>query len=297
MSVISTRSLTRLYGKRVGIEGLSLTVPEGTLFGFLGPNGSGKSTTIRVLLGFLRATRGGASVFGLDCWRESRTIKADVGYVPGDLRLYGWMTGSDALRIFGAVRRIDLTAEGEALAERFRLDLGVRVRSMSRGMRQKLGLILAMAHRPRLLILDEPSSGLDPLMQQELRRVLRAMAAEGRTVFFSSHTLGEVERMCDRIAIVREGRLVADSSLTELRRRARRAVTLRWADGETPPELPPPFLEVRDRGERSWSATLRGPVGELLRWAAGQSLDDMTVGHPDLESLFRGYYEEGSTPS
>ena len=196
MAAIETDDLTRRYGARRGIERVSLTVPDGSRFGFLGPNGAGKTTTIRVLLGFLKPTAGQARVFGRDVWRESALIKSDVGYLPGDLRLYPWLSGELALRIFGGVRGRDLMRAGRELAERFALDLRVKVRNMSRGMRQKLGLILALAPRPKLLILDEPTASLDPLMQETLRAHLRELAARGHTVFFSSHTLSEVEQLC-----------------------------------------------------------------------------------------------------
>src|SRR5207247_1315609 len=155
VSLIQLDNLTRRYGRRRGVESLSFSVGEGALFGFLGPNGAGKTTTIRVLLGFLRPTSGAAKIFGLDCWRDSKAIKRDIGYLPGDLRLPAWMDGANALSIFGAVRGRDLAGAGRELAEKFDLDLRVKVRDMSRGMRQKLGLILALAHSPRLLVLDE----------------------------------------------------------------------------------------------------------------------------------------------
>jgi len=297
VSIITTESLTRRYGRRTGIADMDLRVPEGILFGFLGPNGAGKTTTIRVLLGFLRPTAGRASVFGLDCWRNSSRIKADVGYLPGDLRLPSWMNGGEALRIFGMIRRRDMLRQGPDLAERFALDLGVRVSEMSRGMRQKLGLVLALAHRPRLLILDEPTAGLDPLIQEALRHLLREMAAAGHTVFFSSHTLGEVEQLCERVAILREGRLVADASLEELRRRSQREVTILWNGEASAPEDPPPFLRLAAREGRTWSGHLAGPVRELLVWAASQPIEDIRIGHPDLESLFRRYYRQGSDAS
>src|SRR6058998_117085 len=182
------------------------------------------------MLGFLRPTSGEARIFGLDCWRDSKVIKRDIGYLPGDLRLPAWMNGANALSIFGAVRGRDLARSGRELAEKFDLDLRVKVREMSRGMRQKLGLILALAHSPRLLVLDEPTSALDPLMQQVLHELLRQLAAAGHTVFFSSHSLGEVEQLCDRVAIVRDGELVADESLAALRDRAGHDLTIRWQD-------------------------------------------------------------------
>ena len=186
--VIETRQLTCHYGRRVGVRGVNLRIPAGQVFGFLGPNGAGKTTTIRLLLGFLRASAGRATVFGLDCWRRRALIDRQVGYLPGDLRLYAWMTGHRALRISGQIRRMDLTAAARELSPRFRLEMDLRVRKMSRGMRQKLGLILALAHRPRLLILDEPTSGLDPLMQDVLTEaVARAHGGGDDGVLFEPH--------------------------------------------------------------------------------------------------------------
>lgn len=292
MAVIVTDYLTRHYGRRVGVEKISLSIPEGSLFGFLGPNGAGKTTAIRVLLGFLRPTSGQASVFGLDCWRDSCRIKRDVGYLPGDLRLYPWMTGAQALALFGAIRRRNLSKEGMTLAEQFRLDLGVKVRNMSRGMRQKLGLILAMAHRPALLVLDEPTASLDPLMQDELRGQLRAWAAAGHTVFFSSHTLSEVEELCDRVAILREGRLVAVATLEELRGRSRREVAIRWKNAAEAGKAPPAFLELLACDGLNWKCLLTGAVMDMVHWAATRPIEDLTIGRPDLAALFREYYRE-----
>lgn len=291
MSVITTEQLTKRYGRRIGIEGLNLSVPEGTLFGFLGPNGAGKTTTIRVLLGLLRPSAGGAHIFGLDCWRQTHRVKAEVGYLPGDLRLYPWLTCRSALRIFGDTRGRDVTAAGCDLAAEFGLDPDVRVTRMSRGMRQKLGLILALAHKPRLLILDEPTASLDPLMQHKLYQRLRNLASAGHTVFFSSHTLSEVEHLCDRVAIIREGRLVADETLGALRARARRVVTIRWQSTATPDQMKVPrFIEVHERMGREWHATLTGPAMELLRWGTGRPIEDLSIGQPDLSTLFQQYY-------
>jgi ABC-2 type transport system ATP-binding protein len=291
--LIQLEDLTRRYGRRRGVERVSFSVGEGALFGFLGPNGAGKTTTIRVMLGFLRPTSGAARIFGLDCWHKSKAIKRNVGYVPGDLRLPAWMNGAQALRIFGAVRGRDLTRAGAELAERFTLELSVKVRDMSRGMRQKLGLILALAHSPRLLVLDEPTSSLDPLMQQLLHELLRQLAAAGHTVFFSSHSLGEVEQLCDRVAIVRNGELVADESLAALRERAGHDVTIWWkkdssARGPTPPE----YLKLTRCDDGIWQGTLEGPVQRLVDFLTGQPVEDLSIGRPDLESLFRRFYED-----
>lgn len=297
VDAIVTESLTRRYGRRTGIEDLNLAVPEGTLFGFLGPNGAGKTTAIRVLLGFLRPTSGRASLFGLDCWRQSHRAKAEVGYLPGDLRLHHWLDGRETLRLFGAIRGRDLMAEGRRLAERFNLDLSVKARNMSRGMKQKLGLILAMAPRPQLLVLDEPTIALDPLMQEQLHGHLRELAAAGHTIFFSSHTLSEVEQLCDRVAILREGRIIADAGLDELRARSRREVMIRWRDPAQAEQSPPPLLDVRRRDGQTWDCLLAGSPADLLQWAAGKPIEDLSVGRPDLETLFRGYYRQGGGAS
>jgi ABC-2 type transport system ATP-binding protein len=276
VSLIQLDNLTRRYGRRRAVERVSLSVPEGALFGFLGPNGAGKTTTIRVMLGFLRPTSGEARIFGLDCWRESKAIKQDIGYLPGDLRLPTWMNGVNALGIFGAVRDKDLTGAGGELAEKFDLDLRVKVRDMSRGMRQKLGLILALAHSPRLLVLDEPTSALDPLMQEVLHDLLRQLAAAGHTVFFSNHSLGEVEQLCDRVAIVRDGEIVANESLDLLRNRAGHDVTIRWRkDASAPPIEPPDFLKLTRREGVIWQGALDGPVRRLVEFLAGKPVEDL----------------------
>lgn len=292
MSLIEFDQLTRTYGRRRGIEQLSLSVEEGALFGFLGPNGAGKTTVIRVMLGFLRPSSGNARIFGKDSWGETKAIKQDVGYLPGDLRLPSWFTGNSALSIFGQVRGKDLVRPGCELAEKFALDLTVRVRAMSRGMRQKLGLILALAHSPRLLILDEPTSSLDPLIQQVLLAHLRELSAAGHTVFFSSHSLSEVEQLCSRVAIVREGQLVADETLATLRARAGHEVTILWADSSGAVKLEPPdFLKLTRREPGLWQGALEGPVSSLLEFLAGKPVQDLYIARPDLESLFRRFYQ------
>jgi ABC-2 type transport system ATP-binding protein len=296
-ALIETQNLTRSYGSRRGIEGVSLSVPEGSLFGFLGPNGAGKTTTIRVLLGFLRPSSGAARMFGRDCWSQSPRIKADVGYIPGDLRLYPWMNGHAGLAIVGAVRDKDITAQGRMLAREFDLDLKVRVREMSRGMRQKLGIILALAHQPRLLVLDEPSTGLDPLVQEQFRSYLRSFTRRGGTVFFSSHTLSEVEQLCDRVAIVRDGKIVVDEPLESLRRRAGHEITIRWTDGGVMADVqPPPFLKLHRREGAFWVGMLEGPLDDAIRWLARYRIAELEVTRPDLERLFRRFYEHDQAP-
>lgn len=288
---IQLLGLTRSYGPRRGISDVTLEVPEGSLYGFLGPNGAGKTTAIRVLLGFLKPTGGEARALGLDCWRDSAQIKQDVGAIPGDLRLWPWLTGHSALALFGRVRGRDLRTQGRALAEELELDLSVRVRRMSRGMRQKLGLILALAHQPRLLVLDEPTTALDPLMQDRLRGILRRMAAKGHTVFFSSHTLSEVEDLCERVAIVKDGRIVADGTLESLRADTGYAVTWRVREGETVVLPTLAGLSVEHKSPTSYAGTYVGPARELIVQLSTMPIEDVSITRMDLETLFRRFYD------
>jgi ABC-2 type transport system ATP-binding protein len=291
MSAIEIDHLVCRYGERIAVDDLTLRIEPGALFGFLGPNGAGKTTTIRVLVGLIRAAGGRAAVHGSDVWSEGVAVRRQIGYLPGDLRLYPHLRGRELLRIMGRIRGADLHASSEELADRYELDLGERIRRMSRGMRQKLGLIIAMAHDPPTLILDEPTSGLDPLIQERLRGHLLELAERGRTVFFSSHSLAEVEQLCHEVAVLRRGRLVAHESLEAMRSRAARRVVMTWSqpitlDGEQLPE----GLKIRSVRGAVVEGSLLGPSGELVRWAAGRGVTDLTIGEPDLEDLFQDYY-------
>lgn len=294
MIAIETRMLSKHYGRRMGVEKLSLSVSEGSLFGFLGPNGSGKTTTIRVLMGLLRESGGHATIHELDCWRDARRIKHFVGYLPGELRLYPWLTCRLGLRIGSAARGVDVTQFGLELADEFALDPVLPARKMSRGTRQKLGLILALAHQPSVLILDEPTSGLDPIMQERLFARLRDFARQGRTVLFSSHTLSEVEELCDRVAVLREGRLVADETLASLRRRASRRVVIRWATPRDAEIAPPTGLVDIERNGDTWNAVLSGDAAELVRWCAARPIADISIEPPNLTALFMDCYRRGA---
>lgn len=298
MSVIRTEGLTKSYGNRRGITEVTLSIDAGEIFGFLGPNGAGKSTTIRCLLGFLKSATGTASITGRDCWSKSHLIKQDVGYVAGDVRHYPWLTAQKALRIVGQIRGIELRDAGNSLADRFDLEVDLPVRKMSRGNRQKLALVLALVHRPHVVILDEPTSGLDPLIQDVLAECLRELASEGHTVFFSSHTISEVENLCDRVAIIREGRIVVDDQIHNLKRRAPRNVTLTFRSVSDADNVTwPGFLAPRRRYKVDCDLEMTGSAVEFANWASTQPITDLTIGPPSLESLFRGYYRDASAES
>ncbi len=293
MEPVTTRELRKSYGRREVLHGVDLRVPAGALYGFLGPNGAGKTTVIRILLGLLRASGGHARVLGKDAWSEGPELRAQVGYLPGDIRWYGGMTGRATLRFFDRVRRTDSRKEVMRLADAFHLDLGQKVRGYSRGMKQKLGLIQALMHKPQLLILDEPTVSLDPLVSETVYAELRTVADEGRTVLFSSHTLSEVDQLCDWVSIVRDGHLIEQSPIAELRARALRHVEIVFADDGVPERTPQGLSVARTEGSRM-IATWSGPMTDLLTWLACTRLRDVTIAPPDLEDLFMTYYNAES---
>jgi beta-exotoxin I transport system ATP-binding protein len=301
VSAIQTAGLTKYYGRRLAVRGrgalvraledLSIEVREGEIFGFLGPNGAGKSTMIRVLLGYLHPTAGRASVLGLDIGRESIAIRRRVGYLPGGIALYDTMTGEDLLDYLAAlygrrpVRRPVLLDRLEFSAR----DLRRLVRDYSRGMRQKMGIIQALQHDPELAILDEPSEGLDPLMQRAFYEILEDLRREGRTIFFSSHVLSEVERICDRVAIIRQGRLVALEEVAALLNRRRRHVEMRLA-GEPPRLEGVPGVSHVQVADGMVRLDLEGDVGPFLRAIAAAPITDLTIEPAHLEEAFLEYY-------
>ncbi|MEO8246367.1 MAG: ABC transporter ATP-binding protein [Chloroflexota bacterium] len=293
-TVISTQALTKHYGRVAALTDLTLDVRPGEIFGFLGPNGSGKSTTIRTLLGYLHATSGSASVLGMDIATQSVDIRALTGYLPGGIALYDSLSGTDALDYLADLQGRVPHRRAE-LCERLQLSDAVlkrRVRDYSRGMRQKIGVVQALQHDPELAILDEPTEGLDPLMQQAFYTLLDDLRGEGRTIFFSSHVLSEVERVCDRVAIIRGGRLMAVHSVSDLLSRRRRRVTIRWRGGVPDLTEVPGLEDVRSDGDRV-TATLSGEVAPFVRAIASPNLDDLTIEPASLEEAFLEYYAGG----
>jgi len=295
MDAIATDDLCKSFGRRAALRQVNLRVPTGGRFGFLGPNGAGKTTTIRILLGLLRASAGNARMLGQDVWRAGPKIRAQVGYLPGDVRFYDGLTGRATLAFLDAARGRNSRGEIRRLVKRFDLDLDKRVRDYSRGMKQKLGLIQALMHRPRLLILDEPTIALDPLIRELIYQELRDVTADGRTVLFSSHTLSEVEQLCDEVAILRDGRLIEQERIEVLRRRAVRHVEALFDEGGRPATPPPEGLRVTRQSDARLSGTWQGPVQPLVSWLAGGRVRDLRIAPPDLEDLFLAYYAD-STP-
>ncbi len=294
MDAVVTNRLRKRYGSLEVLHGIELRVPAGSLFGFLGPNGAGKTTTLRILLGLLRASGGEASVLGRDVWRDGTALRAQIGYLPGDLRLYDYLTGRRILAFLDAARGTKSNGEIRRLGDAFDLDLDRRVRDCSRGMKQKLGLIQALMHRPKLLILDEPTISLDPLMRETLLGELRRAADEGRTVLFSSHTLGEVELLCDWVGILRDGWLIEQQRIDALRARAVRRVEIVFAAEAEPALALPKGLRVLHRSGSRLVGSWIGSTPALVEWLGRVPVRDVTITPPDLQDLFLAYYADGS---
>ncbi|TDQ53683.1 ABC transporter ATP-binding protein [Actinorugispora endophytica] len=293
--VITTRALTKNYGRTRALFGLDLEVRAGEVFGFLGPNGAGKSTTIRILLDLIRRSGGEARVLGLDPRADGVRVRREVGYLPGELTVASRRPARELLAYLGDLRGGVSPARIGELADRLGLDLSRPVRGLSKGNKQKVGLVQAFMHRPRLLVLDEPTSGLDPLLQQEFLEMVRETRADGRTVFMSSHVLGEVQDVADRAAVIRRGRIVATEDMDALRERASRQVRIRFAApvdaaGFTGLE------NVRDvdvSGD-TVSCVVDGSPDALVKRAARHTVLEFDSAEPDLEDLFFTHYNNGT---
>jgi ABC-2 type transport system ATP-binding protein len=292
-AAIETSGLTKRYGSITAVADLSLRVEPGQVFGFLGPNGAGKSTTIRILLALQRTSQGRAMLLGLDAARDSTEIHRRTGYLPGDLELFPRLTGRQHIAWFARARGMRQDTPARQLMERFEVVADRPVRELSKGSRQKIGLVLAFMHRPELLILDEPTSGLDPLMQHEFENLLRETAADGRTVFLSSHNLDEVQRITDRIAIIKDGRLVAEDTVDGLRRAAPRKVEVRFRRPVDPGDLSAVAgVTVTAADGPRVSLDVTGEIGPVLQLIAGRDPVDLTARPADLDELFLAFYRQ-----
>ena len=293
-ALVEMSALTKNYGRHRGVTNVSLDIQEGEVFGFLGPNGAGKTTTIRVLMGLLRPTTGRTMLNGLDCWTQSTQVKKLVGYLPGEFTFDPGLRGAQIIEYLGHLRGGVDQSYVRSLVERLGFDPSKRFREYSTGNKQKLGLVQAFMHRPRLLILDEPTSGLDPLNQQEFYRMLTEVHGEGRTIFLSSHNLPEVEHTCDRVAIIREGRLVKVDHVSSLKDLRQRAVEISF----TAPAAPAWFAHVAavTRVEQGADAhilqlNVRGALTEVLHIASEHGATNIETHEPSLEEVFLRFYE------
>jgi ABC-2 type transport system ATP-binding protein len=289
---IRTSGLGKRYGATVAVAGLDLAVSAGEVYGYLGPNGSGKTTTIRLVLGLQRPSEGGAAIFGIDAWRDPVAAHRRVAFVAGEPMLWPALTGLESLEFLSRLRGGVDEAYRRTLIDRFAFDPRKRVRDYSKGNRQKIQLIAAFAARPDLLVLDEPTSGLDPLMEAAFRDTVAEAKAAGQAVFLSSHILSEVEALCDRVGILREGRLVEEGTLADLRHLSARVVEATF-DGAPPDLALPEGVTATPVGESAVRFDVRGPVGPLIDRLAGTGVIALVSREPTLEELFLAHYDRG----
>jgi ABC-2 type transport system ATP-binding protein len=293
-AIIQTNQLTKSYGRSRGIIDVTFDIQEGEVFGFLGPNGAGKTTTMRTLMGLLRGNLGSVTIGGLDCWTQSTEVNSLVGYLPGEFSFDPGLRGAQIIEYLGHLRGGVDQAYLRSLVERLGLDPSKRFREYSHGNKQKLGLVQAFMHQPRLLILDEPTSGLDPLNQQEFYQMVAEIHAEGRTVFLSSHILPEVEQTCDRVAIIREGRLVTIDHVSALKAIRQRDVEIAFA-GPASVEW---FKQAADvtkvaqgADERTLQLVVQGDLEQIIQIAGQHGATNIATHEPSLEEAFLRFYE------
>lgn len=292
--VIETHDLTVYYGQHRGIINVNLRVKKGEVFGFLGPNGAGKTTTQRVLLDVIRPTSGRASIFGMDCREEGVELRKRVGYLPGDLALYTNMKAGQFFEMYEYLRGENGRGYWRELAKRLDLDTGRKIGNLSRGNKQKVGVVAAFMNRPDLLILDEPTTGLDPLVQQTVMEMVREAKAEGRTIFFSSHILPEVQAVCDRVGIIREGQLVTTQRVEDLIAQRMKRMNLLFSD--SPPDGVFDIEGVTELKRTGQSITLevRENLPQVLAAAAENDIRDIETLNVSLEEIFLAYYGKGN---
>lgn len=288
MDVIQIRKLTKYYGKNRGIIELDFTVKKGEFFGFIGPNGAGKSTTIRTMLGLIFPTGGNAQIFGMDVVKKKQDILRKVGYLPSESAFYPGMKVKEVLKLSADLRKKDCSEETKLLCDRMQLDTTRKVEELSFGNRKKVSIVCALQHCPELLILDEPTGGLDPLMQKEFFDILQERNKQGTTIFLSSHVLSEIQRNCTRAAIIRDGRIIACDSVDALSQTNAKRITVQ---GQINLNELKGICDRKSSGD-SISFLFNGDINELLRTLSASQVSDLTITEPDLEEIFLHYYEK-----
>lgn len=288
MDAIQIRKLTKYYGKNRGIIELDLTVKKGEFFGFIGPNGAGKSTTIRTMLGLISPTGGNAQIFGMDVVKKKQDILRKVGYLPSESAFYPGMKVKEVLKLSADLRKKACSEETKLLCDRMQLDTTRKVEELSFGNRKKVSIVCALQHCPELLILDEPTGGLDPLMQKEFFDILQERNKQGTTIFLSSHVLSEIQRNCTRAAIIRDGRIIACDSVDALSQTNAKRITVQ---GQINLNELKGICDRKSSGD-SISFFFNGDINELLRTLSASQVSDLTITEPDLEEIFLHYYEK-----
>lgn len=288
---IKITGLSKYYGKSRGIVDLNLEVLQGEILGYLGPNGAGKTTTMRILMDFIRASEGTAQIFGMDSHKDSLNIRRNIGYLSTSPVLYENLTGRQFLTYCMNIKGQDETTSFIELAERLNCDLDKKIDTLSHGNKQKIAIIRALAHKPQLVIMDEPTTGLDPLVQNEFESIIREMAADGSTILFSSHVLSEVENICDRIAIIGNGKLITMENVSDLKSKQTRILTVTFADNvEAQTFGSVPGIKNVDIVNNQLSFEISGPIDSIIKAIAKYKVLDIKIHEPDLEEIFLSYY-------
>jgi len=290
MSIIEVKQLTKFFGKTKGIENVSFNVEDGEIFGFIGPNGAGKSTTIRLFLGLIHPTSGEAKIFGKDCIQYGPEIRQDIGYLPSEVFYYDHMKVMDLLKYSASFYKKDCTERTRELANIMELDLKRRIDDLSYGNRKKVGIVQGLLHQPKLILLDEPTSGLDPLMQQKFFNLIREENKRGATIFFSSHILGEVQKMCNRVAIIKEGSIINVQDIKSLQDENYKKIKV-TSDNLDEKKFNLPGVTKLERHNGAVNFFYRGDINVIMRLISAQDVSDVTIEEPTLEEIFLHYYE------
>lgn len=288
MNAIEVKNLKKHFGKVKAVDGVTFSVKKGEIFGFLGPNGAGKTTTIRCTMDFLRPDKGQIKILGFDSKKDSVKIDAKVGYLPGAVRLYDGWTGKDHIDLVGKIRKDSEFAE--ELIKRLDFDPSKKFFYLSSGNKQKLEIILALMSKPEVLILDEPTLGLDPLLQNEIYKILKELQEQGSTIFMSSHNLAEVERICERVAIIRAGKLVALEHIEDLKRKAIYEITIYFAENFNESEFRLPNIKIINRLDNNLIMTAKGDISHLLKILSNYKLKDLSINRASLDQIFLEHY-------
>lgn len=290
MNIIETKDLTKTYGKARGINDVNLSVKEGDIFGFIGPNGAGKSTTIRLLLGLTKPLSGSASICGMDCTKDSKKVLEHVGYMPSETQFYSQMRAKDVIDLAAKLHRMDCSEYSKTLCDRLKIDLNKKIEELSLGNRKKIGIVCALQHKPDLCILDEPTSGLDPLMQKEFFDILLELNKEGKTIFFSSHVLPEIQNYCNNAAIIREGRIVSVSSVEELSKSNTKKITIKSDNASAVIEGMDSLSHMEDI-EGGVRFLYGGNINSIISKLNAIEIKDLIIENPSLEEVFMHIYE------
>jgi len=288
VGVIQVKKLKKYFGKTHAVDGISFEVKKGEIFGYLGPNGAGKTTTIRCMMDFIRPDEGGIKIFGLDAQRDSTKLKGEIGFLPEEVHLYSNWSGQEHIHLLERIKGV--SQYDEQLTERFDFDRLKKVKNLSSGNKQKLALILAMMHQPKLLILDEPTIGLDPLLRNMVHEILRSEAEKGKTIFMSSHNLAEVEKICDRVGIIKEGKIVAIETIAAIKKK-RLYTIFAYFEGKVPKaEFARDKVEITKEFSDGLALSVKGDIKPVLTKLARYKLKDLEITHAPLEEVFMEFY-------